>query len=108
MTRFVFVESRDAHDSADCQVLHDLAASLAGRGHEVTLFLVQNAVLPVRAGARFAGQFTALAGRGVRVVADEFALRERAIAECARGVRATDFDELARLLLEPGTRALWH
>jgi hypothetical protein len=44
----------------------------------------------------------------VHVVADEFALRERAIAECARGVRSADFDELARLLLEPGTRALWH
>jgi hypothetical protein len=108
MTHFVFVESRDAHESADCLVLHDLAVNLAARGHEVTVFLVQNAVLPARAGARACGQFTALAGRGVRVVADEFALRERAIAECAQGVHAADFDELARLLLAPDTRAVWH
>jgi hypothetical protein len=108
MTHFVFVESRDPLDSADCQTLQDLAADLAGRGNRVTLFLVQNAVLPVRVGSRFSGQLTGLASRGVRVLADGFALRERAIAECARGVSAASLDELARLIMEPDTRALWH
>jgi sulfur relay (sulfurtransferase) complex TusBCD TusD component (DsrE family) len=108
MTHFVFVESRDPHDSADCQTLQELAGALAGRGHHVTLFLVQNAVLPARAGSRFSSQLTGLASQGVRVLADDFALRERAIAECARGVSAASFDDLARLIMEPDTRALWH
>jgi predicted peroxiredoxin len=108
MTHFVFVESRDPLESADCQTIQELAEGLAGRGHRVTLFLVQNAVLPARAGSRFSGQLTELASRGVRVMADDFALRERAIAECAGGVSAAGFDELARLIMEPDTRALWH
>ena len=108
MTHFVFVESRDPHESTDCQTLQELAAGLASRGHHVTLFLVQNAVLPARAGSRFSGQLTGLASRGVRVVADAFALRERAVAECARGVSAANIDELLRLIMEPDTRALWH
>ena len=108
MTHFVFVESRDPYESADCQTLHELAAGLAGRGHQVTLFLVQNAVLPARAGSRFSSQLTALVTQGVHVLADEFALRERAIAETARGVNAANFDELTRLMMEPDTRALWH
>src|SRR6185312_3888585 len=76
VTHFVFVESRDPYDSADCQALQELAAALAGRGHPVTLFLVQNGVLPARAGARLSSQLTGLVSQGVRVLADDFALRE--------------------------------
>ena len=108
MTHFVFVESRDPYESADCQTLQELASGLASRGHQVTLFLVQNAVLPARAGSRFSSQLTALVSQGVRVLADDFALRERAIAETARGITAANFDELTRLILAPDTRALWH
>jgi len=108
MTHFVFVESRDPYESADCQTLQELAAGLAGRRHRVTFFLVQNAVLPARAGSRFSSQLTGLASHGVQVMADDFALRERAIAECARGVSAASFDDLTRLIMEPDTRALWH
>ena len=108
MTHFVFVESRDPYERTDCQTLQELAVGLVGRGHQVTLFLVQNAVLPARAGSRFSSQLTGLVSQGVRVLADDFALSERAIAECARGVSAASFDDLTRLIMTPDSRALWH
>ena len=49
MARYLLIESRDPFDSNDTGFCQDLAKQLAG-GNEVTVFLVQNGVLPARAG----------------------------------------------------------
>jgi hypothetical protein len=46
------IESRDPFDSNDTRFCCDLVQQLAAAQNEVTLFLVQNGVLPVRPGAR--------------------------------------------------------
>lgn len=61
MGRYLLIESRDPFE---CQeVLHDwdLAESLASAGNSVTLFLVQNGVLPARKGSQYASRLTQLA-----------------------------------------------
>ena len=52
MARYLLIESRDPFDSNDTQFWSDLAGQLAAAKNEVTLFLVQNGVLPARQGAR--------------------------------------------------------
>jgi predicted peroxiredoxin len=108
MAKYLLVESRDPFDSNDVAHYWELASGLAKDGHQVTLFLVQNGVLPARPGARSAG-LSALAKAGVEVLADDFSLRERGIAagKLADGVRAAKLDVVVDQLAE-GRKALWH
>ena len=78
MSRYILVESRDPFDSRDSEHFYDIARGLKDAGNDVTLFLVQNGVLPARRSARSAA-LAAVAGAGVEVLADEFSLRERGI-----------------------------
>src|SRR5271169_5517961 len=67
MPKYLLIESRDPFDSNDTGFCADLAAQLAAAKNEVTVFLVQNGVLPARAGAR-SGEIAKLAGAGVSVL----------------------------------------
>ena len=108
MPRYLLIESRDPFESNDTGFCRDLATQLAGANNEVTLFLVQNGVLPARAGVR-AGDLTKLAGAGVRVLADSFSLKERGIDEkrLAAGITAAPLDVVLDALAE-GAKVIWH
>lgn len=108
MARYLLIESRDPFDSNDVANCYELARDLAREGNEVTLFLVQNGVLPARPCAR-SESLERLVQSGVRVLADEFALRERGIpAEgLVKGVSAAPL-ELVVDELEAGTKTIWH
>jgi sulfur relay (sulfurtransferase) complex TusBCD TusD component (DsrE family) len=108
MPRYLLIESRDPYDSNDTGFCRDLAAQLAGAKNEVTLFLVQNGVLPARSGAR-SGDLTKLVGSGVRVLADHFSLKERGIDEkgLAAGIAAAPLEIVLDALAE-GAQVIWH
>ncbi|HUO81894.1 MAG TPA: DsrE family protein [Gammaproteobacteria bacterium] len=108
MARYLLIESRDPLDSGDCEHFYGLAAALAEEGHATTFFLVQNGVLPARAGAK-SGALKTLASAGVEVLADEFSLRERGIKpdRLATGVRAAALDFIVDQLAD-GCKAIWH
>ena len=107
--RYVFIESRDPFAASDAGFVADTAAALRRRGRPVTVFLVQNGVLATRAGAR-GSKLGTLTAEGVDVLADDFSLRERGIEarELTPGVRETSIDALVDLLIQPGTKAVWH
>jgi predicted peroxiredoxin len=108
MSRYVLIESRDPFDSSDTRFCGELAQQLAAAKNDVTLFLVQNGVLPARPGARSA-DLAQLAGSGVRVLADSFSLRERGIDErrLASGVAAASLATVLDALAE-GAKVIWH
>ena len=111
MGKYLLIESRDPYRHADAGPFSGIAADLAKAGNSVTVFLVQNGVLPARKGA--GGNPIATlrsAAPQVRVLADDFSLRERAITQdkLADGVSQASIDELVDLLVEPGTKAIWH
>lgn len=108
MAKYLLIESRDPFESNDVPYCYGLAADLARNGDQVTLFLVQNGVLPVRAGSQANGLAEA-AGAGVEILADEFSLRERAIAANAmiNGVTAAPLDVVIDQLAD-GRKAIWH
>jgi DsrE/DsrF-like family len=107
--QYVFIESRDPFDSPDTGFVADTATALHRRGRAVTVFLVQNAVLATRASV--AGtQVRRLTAAGVLVLADDFSLRERGIepGELGAGVAPASIGTLVELMVQPGTKTLWH
>lgn len=108
MSDYILIGSRDPFESNDVTQFHALAESLVDNGNEVTLFLVQNGVLSARKSARSAA-LTAVAGKGVEVLADEFSLRERGISphDLVPGVSAAPLDVVVHQLAD-GRKAIWN
>lgn len=108
MSKYLLIESRDPFESNDVPYFYDLAKDLAKKGGTVTLFLVQNGVLPARPSVQ-AEALAAVAKAGVEVLADDFSLRERGIQsnKLAAGVKAAPLDAVIDRLAE-GRKALWH
>jgi sulfur relay (sulfurtransferase) complex TusBCD TusD component (DsrE family) len=105
---YLLIASRDPYTHGGAGRCYELAAQLAGEGHRVTLFLVQNGVLPARPSPA-SGELERLARQGIRVLADELSLRERGIeaARLAPGVSGAPLDVVIEAL-EAGAKALWH
>lgn len=108
MSKYMLIESRDPFDSNDVGFSYELAANLAQAGHEVTLLLVQNGVLPARRGAQAKG-LHAVMQAGVKVLADDFSLSERGIdvSRLAEGIAPSPLD-IAIDHLAAGHKTLWH
>ena len=108
MAKYLLIESRDPFDSGDTGFCADLATQLAAAKHEVTVFLVQNGVLPARSGAR-SGDLAKLTGAGVNVLADSFSLQERGIdaARLASGITAAPLETVMDALAA-GAQVIWH
>lgn len=108
MAKYLVIESRDPFDSSDSGYFSELVQGIAGRGNDTTLFLVQNGVLPTRHGAKFNDRIAKLTQANVKVMADGFSLKERAINRVVDGVEVAEIGRLVDMLLEPGTKAIWH
>ena len=108
MAKYLLLESRDPFEYATVKEQYDLAAALAKEGNTVTLFLIQNGVLPARP-TPMSEPLAAIAKAGVQVLADEFSLRERGIGadRLATGVQQAPLDRVLDLLGD-GCKALWH
>lgn len=81
--QYLLIESRDPYESSVVSQHFGLAVRLHEAGHAVSVFLVQNAVLPARQHAA-RGALAPVLAAGIEVLADEFSLRERGIE--TRGV----------------------
>ena len=106
MSGYLLIESRDPFESKCFSQRCDLALTLLGQNAGVTVFLVENAVLGARAGAK-SRELERLAKAGVRLLADEFSLRERGIRDLAPHVVSVDIDSVVGELAG-GAKALWN
>jgi DsrE/DsrF-like family len=108
MSGYILIESRDPFESAGPARTCELAMHLRAAGHEVVLFLVQNGVLPARAGTQRTG-LDKLIGTRIEVLADDFSLRERGIAasELISGIRLAPIDVVVERM-GAGWNAIWH
>ena len=101
MSNYLLIESRDPFSTQAVAGHVELAVGLRRAGSAVELYLVQNGVLPCRAGADGDALHEALTA-GVEVLADDFSLRERGIGEkdIARGVKVASIDLVVARLAE--------
>jgi len=108
MSKYVLIQSKSPWESSGVSQFYALAKELGDAGAEVTLFLVQNGVMAARAGAKDVALDQILGGK-VRVLADDFSLRERAIAQntMKTGVKPSAIDEVVDLLAS-GAKAMWN
>lgn len=107
MSSYLLIASQDPFESKSAERFLSLAERLA-KEDDVFVFLVQNGVLPARAGASDEW-LASLSRAGVTVLADEFSLKERGIAESrvADGVTPTSLDTVLDHLVA-GAKVLWH
>ena len=106
MAEYLLIESRDPFESNDVGYYYDLARGLVESGNQVTLFLAQNGVLSARPSAHSAA-LSALVRSGVTVLADDFSLQERGIANLVEGVNPAPIDVVVDHLAA-GHKTLWH
>ena len=101
MPSYLLIESRDPFSTQAVSGHVELAVALKRSGSDVALYLVQNGVLPCRAGADGDALHEDFAA-GVEVLADDFSLRERGIAgrDVARGVKPADIDYVVKRLAD--------
>jgi len=106
MGKYLFIESRDPFECPDAVQAWSLATALASKGNDVKVFLVQNAVLAARAGARVE---TLDPAAGVDVLADELSLAERGIRADAvkANVQVSGIETLTDLVMEEGRKPVW-
>jgi hypothetical protein len=108
MSQYLLIESTEPSPAEKPGGFYDLARELAALGHNVTLFLVQNAVLATRRGVRGEPLAAAVAA-GVTVRADDFSLRERGIgaAQLTERVEPCAIEAVVDALAN-GHKTLWH
>ena len=108
MAKYLLISSRDPFETNDANAFYDLAVRLARNGDDVTFFLVQNGVLPARAGAQARG-LENVNKAGVTILADEFSLRERGIdaGSLNGGAKAAPLDVVVDQLAD-GAKTLWN
>jgi sulfur relay (sulfurtransferase) complex TusBCD TusD component (DsrE family) len=107
MTRYVFIQSRDPFEAREPQFLEETAIAVKERGHEVTVFLVQNAVLAAR---QSTDRLERLTQAGVTLLADDLSLRERGIMneELTPSVQESGIGALVDAIVQENTKAIWH
>jgi len=106
MADYLLIESRDPFESNDVGYYYDLARGLVEAGNQVTLFLTQNAVFAVRPSAK-APNVQALVHSGIKILADDLALKERGITKLLDGVQIAPIETVVDHL-EAGHKTLWH
>ena len=108
MSRYLLIESRDPFESRSFSQRCDLALALRADGANVTVFLIENAVLGARATARLR-EMEKLAKSGVHLLADEFALRERGVGhgDISAAVQPAPLAALIHQLVA-GNKAIWN
>jgi predicted peroxiredoxin len=108
MAKYLLIESRDPFEWSDVASYYELASGLAKEGNEVTLFLVQNGVLPARRSST-SDALTRVAASGVEILADDFSLRERGITteRMVPAVKPAPLDVVVDHLAD-GRKTMWH
>jgi predicted peroxiredoxin len=108
MKQYLFIESEGAFEVASAPHFFALARELKQSGNRVEILLVQNGVMPARAGAKADGLAAALQA-GIPVMADDMALKERALkaGDLARGVRPAPIRTIVERMAD-GFNVIWH
>lgn len=105
MSDYLLIESRDLYENLAARDTLTFAGELVRAGDNVTVFFVEQGVAAARKGA-VTGLLQEAAKAGVKLLADEFSLRERGIAELA-AVSASPLDLVIDRLAD-GHKVIWN
>lgn len=105
MAKYFLIESRSPCDATEVNNNYQLAADLAKAGNEVALFLVENGVLATRKSSLSNGLEDL---KQVKLLADDFSLRERGIeqSELEDDIESTSIGAIVDAMSE-GQKMIW-
>ncbi|MFQ5827903.1 MAG: DsrH/TusB family sulfur metabolism protein [Candidatus Methylomirabilia bacterium] len=109
MAHYLLVESRSPLNGG--KYAFDLAKQLRGLNHDVTIYLIQDAVFAARkrfqAGERLVGEAKV---QDLTLLADVVSLRQRGLGKerLSDAVRVSNVGELVDLIMEKSDKAIWH
>jgi predicted peroxiredoxin len=106
MRSYLLIESRSGLESPDVGAFFHLAAYLLDAGHQVTIFLVQNAVVGLGQDDRLA----ATIAKGAQTWVDGYSLEARGLdaTRLVQGVKVGGARQLVQMLMTPGVVPVWH
>ncbi len=104
----MLISSRDPFECRETENLYCLAVNLKNNGHAVTLFLVQNGVMPARKSSSNR-KFSGLIRQGIHIEVDDFSAKERSITknELKKGIKLSTIENIIDNLAK-GTKTIWH
>jgi sulfur relay protein TusB/DsrH len=109
MPKYLLIETKSPLEGG--RYAFDLGKQLRALQHEVTIYLLQDAVFAARnTFAAGAALLQEAEQNGLTVLADPVSLRQRGVVgnHLAKQVRTSDMDELVDLLMERSDKAIWH
>jgi len=109
MAKYLLIESKGPLNGGDHSF--ELGRQLREQQHDVTIYLLQDAVFAARTSMAVGQRLLGDAKKyGLSLVADGVALRERGISggHVAKDVRVSDMNELVDLLMDRSDKAIWH
>jgi sulfur relay protein TusB/DsrH len=109
VANYLLIESKSPLDGGSHSF--ELAKQLRQLQHNVTVYLIQDAVFAAR--KRFAAGENLIAeakAQNLTLLADEISLRQRGITKerLSEAVRVSNTDELVDLLMEKSDKTIWH
>lgn len=109
MSQYLLVETKGPLDGGS--YAFDLGKQLREQRHDVTVYLLQDAVFTARHSFKAGAALLQTAEKsGLRVIADGVSARQRGIVgdRVAKTVSVGDVDTLVDLLMERSDKAIWH
>ena len=109
MAQYLLIESKNPLDGGAHSF--ELAKQLRELRHNVTIYLIQDAVFAAR--KRFEAGEKLLAeakSHALTLLADEVSLRQRGVTKerLSEAVRVSNMGELVDLVMEKSDKAIWH
>ena len=109
MAKYLLVETKNPLEGGE--YAFDLGGQLRALNHDVTVYLLQDAVFAARKGFKEGERLLADARRHqLTLLADEISLRQRGVVRdrVSEQVNVSTMDELVDLLMERSDKAIWH
>ena len=109
MAQYLLIESKNPLEGGDHSF--ELGKQLRALKHNVTIYLLQDAVFAARKRFEAGEKLVAVAkAQDMTLLADEVSLRQRGISNERRSdaVRVGKMEELVDLLMEKSDKAIWH
>lgn len=111
----LIISSKDPYTFKEAQIALDMADQLADLGAQVTVYLIEDGVLAVRAGqmpkngVSVEQRIKSLRNRGVNVLAEDLSLKARGITDdkAVEGVKVSNLDEFVDILMERSNKVIW-
>lgn len=109
MAKYLLIETKSPLEGG--RYAFELGKQLRDLRHDVTIYLLQDAVFAARNSFAAGVDLLQEADKhGLTVLADSVSLRQRGVVgdRATKQVRTSDMDELVDLLMERSDKAIWH